>query len=159
MFPFTSDETTVRVEDERVFGWDAMPGIVSVWANREGRAVVWRRLEGRITFTTERFRPWLFATTLDDLAHLGNALTPYTAQGGESSLVSFHELDGPEGSYRYLLSASDGRALERMLLNGATRRLGRQVNGLNELPETYYRVGPVEQYLMLSGRVYFRGMV
>ncbi len=162
MFPFSLEpaiETLTQIEDQRVFGWDPMPGIVSVWANREGRAVVWRRLEGRITFTTERFRPWLFATTLDDLTHLGNALTPYTVPGGESALVSFHELDGPEGSYRYLLSASDGRGLERMLLNGATRRLGRQVNGLNELPETYYRVGPVEQYLMLSGRVYFRGMV
>ena len=159
MFPFTSDETMVRVEDERVFGWDAMPGIVSVWANREGRAVVWQRLEGRITFTTERFRPWLFATTLEDLAHLGKSLLPWDAAGGDVAVVSYRELEGPEGSYRYLLSARDGRALERMLLNGASRRLGRQVTNLNDLPETYYRLGPVEQYLMLTGRVYFRGMV
>ncbi|TMD65148.1 MAG: DNA polymerase [Chloroflexi bacterium] len=149
----------VRVEDERVFGWDAMPGIVSVWANREGRAVVWQRLEGRIAFTTERFRPWLFATTLEDLAHLGKSLLPWDAAGGDVAAVSYRELEGPEGSYRYLLSARDGRALERMLLNGASRRLGRQVSNLNDLPETYYRVGPVEQYLMLTGRVYFRGMV
>src|SRR6266567_985896 len=159
MFPFTSDETTVRVEDERVFGWDAMPGIVSVWANREGRAVVWQRLEGRITFTTERFRPWLFATTLEDLSHLGRSLLPLDVPGGDGAAVSYRELEGPEGSYRYLLSARDGRVLERMLLNGASRRLGRQVTNLNDLPETYYRVGPVEQYLMLTGRVYFRGMV
>src|SRR5260370_38257192 len=46
-----------------------------------------------------------------------------------------------------------------MLLNGASRRLGLQVSNLNELPETYCRVGPVEQYLMLTGRVYFRGMI
>src|SRR5256884_1598976 len=159
MFPFTSDETTVRVEDERVFGWDAMPGIVSVWANREGRAVVWQRLEGRITFTTERFRPWLFATTLEDLSHLGRSLSPLDVPGGDGAAVSYRELEGPEGSYRYLLSARDGRVLERMLLNGASRRLGRQVTNLNDLPETYYRLGPVEQYLMLTGRVYFRGMV
>src|SRR5438034_2552792 len=159
MFPLTSDETMVRVEDERVFGWDAMPGIVSVWANREGRAVVWQRLEGRITFTTERFRPWLFATTLEDLSHLGRSLLPLDVPAGDVAAVSYRELEGPEGSYRYLLSARDGRVLERMLLNGASRRLGRQVTNLNDLPETYYRVGPVEQYLMLSGRVYFRGMV
>ncbi|TMC59327.1 MAG: DNA polymerase [Chloroflexota bacterium] len=158
MFPFTSDETMVRVEDERVFGWDAMPGIVSVWANREGRAVVWQRLEGRITFTTERFRPWLFATTLEDLSHLGRSLLPLDAAGGDGA-VSYRELEGPEGFYRYMLSARDGRVLERMLLNGASRRLGRQVTNLNDLPETYYRLGPVEQYLMLTGRVYFRGMV
>src|SRR5258706_1827356 len=67
-------------------------------------------------------------------------------------------LDGSDGSYRYLLSARDGRFLERALLSGASRRLGRRVNGLGELPETYYQVGPVEQYLMQTGRVYFRGL-
>jgi DNA polymerase I len=162
MFPFLptqSNEALAQVEDVRVFGWDPLPGIVSVWANREGRAVVWQRLGGRVTFATEHFRPWLFASMLEDLAHLGASLVPSSAPGGDGAPVSYYELDGPEGSYRYLLSARDGRALERMLLSGASRRLGRQVNNLNDLPETYYRVGPVEQYLMLSGRVYFRGMV
>ncbi len=162
MFPFLpvqSNETLAQTEDERVFGWDPLPGIVSVWANREGRAVVWQRLDGRVTFTTEHFRPWLFTTTLEDLAHLGASLLPASAPGGDIAPVSYRVLDGPEGSYRYLLSARDGRALERMLLSGASRRTGRQVNNLNDLPEMYYRVGPVEQYLMLSGRVYFRGMV
>jgi DNA polymerase, archaea type len=153
------DTPSSHQQDAWVFGWDAMPGIVSVWANREGRAVVWQRLEGRITFTTERFRPWLFATTLEDLSQLGKSLAPLDAAGGDGAAVSYRELEGPEGSYRYLLSARDGRALERMLLSGASRRLGRQVSNLNDLPETYYRVGPVEQYLMLTGRVYFRGMI
>ena len=42
MFPFLptqSNEALAQVEDMRVFGWDPLPGIVSVWANREGRAV------------------------------------------------------------------------------------------------------------------------
>src|SRR5204862_401189 len=56
-------------------------------------------------------------------------------------------------------SARDGRFLERALLSRATRRLGRRANGLGELAGTYYQVGPVEQYLMLTGRVYFRGLV
>ena len=49
MFPFLptqSNEALAQVEDVRVFGWDPLPGIVSVWANREGRAVVWQRLGG-----------------------------------------------------------------------------------------------------------------
>src|SRR5947209_18787646 len=112
MFPFTSDETMVRVEDERVFGWDAMPGIVSVWANREGRAVVWQRVEGRITFTTERFRAWLFATTLEDLSHLGRSLLPVDVRAGDVAAVSYGELEGAEGSYGCLLSARGGRALD-----------------------------------------------
>src|SRR5713226_4129411 len=157
--PLHSDETLAHSEDERVFGWDPTPGIVSVWANREGRAIVWQRDSERVIYTTERFRPWLFATSLADLAHLGSSLLPSWVSGADNAMVSYRELDGPADSYRYLLSARDGRALERMLLMGASRRLGRQVTNLNELQDSYYRVGPVEQYLMLTGRVYFRGMV
>src|SRR5581483_3512457 len=63
-----------------------------------------------------------------------------------------------ESSYRYLLFGRDGRSLEQELATGASKRLGRRIKSINELPDTYYRVGPVEQYLMLSGRVYFRGL-
>src|SRR5438034_8974115 len=155
MEPFDATSSSHR-EDEWLFGWDETPGIGSVWANREGRAIIWRRDGERITCSTERFRPLLFATSLADLAHLGPALLPAAAPG--SAIVNYRELDGPGGSYRYLLSARDGRALERALLLGASRRLDRKIPNLNELPQEYYRVGPVEQYLMSSGRVYFRGM-
>jgi DNA polymerase I len=156
--PTISNETISRTEDELLFGWDPMPGIVSVWANREGRAIIWRREGEQITCTTERFRPWVFATTLADLAHLGSALLPSSAPGGNDALFSYRELDGPARSYRYLLSARDGRALERELVRAASRRLDRKIDSLNELQDEYYRVGPVEQYLTLNGRVYFRGM-
>jgi DNA polymerase I len=148
-------DTSVRQEDEYLFGWDNTPGIVSVWAGRDGRALIWRREGDRVTCIRERFRPWLFAASLDDLAHLevtkANTLPGY--QG-----IAYQELDGPPDSYRFLLSAADGRLLERELVRGASRRLGRQVNSINELQEDYYRAGPVEQYLMQSGRVYFRGL-
>jgi hypothetical protein len=32
-----------RREDEWVWGWDSTPGIVCVWAEFDGRALVWRR--------------------------------------------------------------------------------------------------------------------
>jgi len=57
-------------EDEYLFGWDPTPGIVSVWANREGQAIIWQRLGVHIVSTRERFRPWLFATSLQDLTQL-----------------------------------------------------------------------------------------
>jgi DNA polymerase elongation subunit (family B) len=133
--------------------------MVSVWASRDGRALVWRREGEHVLHTRETFRPWLFSTTLDDLTHLGSALVVSSSVWGENtSPVSYRLLDGPVGSYRYLLSARDGRFLERALLAGASRRLDRHVNGLGELPDTYYQVGPVEQYLMQTGRVYFRGL-
>lgn len=155
----TMPETQYGDEDARLFGWDPTPGIVSVWANRDGRAVVWRRDDEQVTYTVEQFRPWLFARSLDDLKHLGTSLQAVPAYGEDTSSISYRELDGPEGSYRYFLSARDGRMLERTLLTGASRRLNRSINSLHDLQDDYYRVGPVEQYLMLTGRVYFRGMV
>ena len=145
--------------DEWVFGWDPTPGIVSVWASRDGHALVWRREGEQVLCTRERFRPWLFATTLSDLAHLGPVFPAASADlARETTPISYHVLDGPEGAYRYLLSARDGRFLERELLKGASQRLGRQIKSLGELSDTYYVVGPVEQYLMQTGRVYFLGL-
>ena len=102
----------------------------------------------------ETFRPWLFATTLDDLAHLGSALQPEK----DEAMVSYRVLDGPDGSYRYLLSARDGRMLERTLLDGASQRLNQRLASLSTLGETYYRVGPVEQYPHEYRSIFFRGM-
>ncbi len=158
--PLGTQAQPVDTQDEWLFGWDALPGIVSVWANRSGLAVIWRREPGseRVERVTERFRPWLFAATLADVAHLGPTLIPATAMGARNAAFSYRELDGAPGSFRYLLSARDGRMLERALLTGASRRLGRRMSSLSDLPDDYYRVGPVEQYLMQSGRVYFRGL-
>ncbi len=157
--PFVTTDTALpRSINEWVFGWDPMPGIVSVWASRAGRAVVWRREGARVLALQQQFRPWLLATALADLAHLGPALSISPWPKADNSLVSYRVLAGPVGSYRYLLTARDGRFLERELLNGAARRLGRRINGLGELADTYYQVGPVEQYLMQTGRVYFKGL-
>ncbi len=153
-----SNGMSPRSSDEWVFGWDPMPGIVSVWASRDGRAVVWQREGERVLCGKQTFRPWLFATTLDDLAHLGVVLKPAPLHGADTSPLSYRILAGLPGSYRYLLSARDGRFLERALLTGTSRRLERRVKNLAELAETYYQVGPVEQYLMQTGQVYFRGL-
>ncbi len=153
-----SNAINSHTEDEYLFGWDPIPGIVSVWANREGRALIWRREGERITCTRERFRPWVFAATLDDLSHLGSSLISASAPIGSAASITYRELDGPADAYRFLLSASDGRMLENELVRGAARRLDRKITSINDLPDQYYRVGPVEQYLMTSGRVYFRGL-
>ena len=142
--------------DEILFGWDPTPGIVSVWADSDGQALVWRRLDGALRLERERFRPWILAAGLDDLLHLGEALAPARASDVRA-LVRYQELDGEEGSFRYLLTSRSGRALSRAILDGAAARLGRPSRGFHEL-DGYHRVGPVEQYLMASGRAYFRGL-
>lgn len=148
-----------RADDTWLFGWDTTPGIVSVWADRTGRACVWQRLGERVIRTDERFRPWALAVTLDDLAHVRGALAPETGGSSDRAQFRYRELDGPPGSFRYLISANDGRTLEATIRTGAAKRLGREVRTLYDVDDDYYWVGPVEQYLMATGRVYFRDLV
>ncbi len=149
--------------DAWLFGWDATPGIVSVWAERNGQALVWQRLDGRVVCAAARFRPWLYAATLADLAHLGTSLVPVENPldpdlNGKPAFT-YREMPGGPRSFRFLVSSADGRTLEREILKGAKRRLGKEVANLNELGDDYYRVGPNEQYLMATGRVFFRGLL
>ena len=57
------------MQDEWLWGWDPTPGIVSVWADADGRATVWRRMgsEGELVREEERFRPWVLLDRIDDL--------------------------------------------------------------------------------------------
>jgi DNA polymerase I len=144
-------------EDEWLWGWDSTPGIVSVWAEPDGRAFVWRRLPvtGELVREEVRFRPWLLLASLEDLAHLGDRLRP-ESEGLAPRRVSYQELEGP-GSLRYVVRAEDGRELGAAVLQGASRRLGRSFASLRELgPSAVLAPPPEEQYLMASGRTYFR---
>src|SRR5262249_35717983 len=141
--------------DDSLWGWDPTPGIVSVWAEPDGRALVWRRTAGGLVREAETFRPWLLLATLDDLAHLGDRLRPEGAARAPHH-VSHEELDGP-GELRHLVRAADGRALAAAVLHGASRRLGRPLGHLNDLgPAAVLALPPEEQYLVASGRTYFR---
>ena len=82
-------------EDEYLFGWDPTPGIVSVWANREGQAIIWQRVGEHTVSCRERFRPWLFATSLQDLAQLGSRLMRSFDSDGDTSTFTYLELNGP----------------------------------------------------------------
>ena len=142
-----------------LWGWDPTPGIVSVWAEPDGRASVWRRdpQTNRLTRDEVRFRPWLLLDSLSDLRHLGARLAP-ESDGIDSELVSYRELGGP-GQLRYLVSASDGRALASAVLQGARQRLGRALSHLRELGAgSVHVLAPEEQYLVASGRTYFKGL-
>lgn len=156
----TEAETQTR-EDEWLWGWDATPGIVSVWAERDGHALIWRREPGSLRLTCERarFRPWLLLASLGDLAHLGARLIEDGALGSDNvDYVAYRELHGP-GHLRYLVSATDGRTLENAVLTGASARLGRPVSRLAELGEDEtLSLPPEEQYLVATGRTYFRGL-
>jgi DNA polymerase elongation subunit (family B) len=145
------------IEDEWVWGWDATPGIVSVWATLDGRAVVWRRSPetGALIRERERFRPWVLLDSLDDLRHLGDRLGP---EGDANARVRFRELEG-DGALRWLVTADDTRAITTAILVGASRRLGRPLTHVRELgAEAVLVLPPEEQYLVATGRTYFRDL-
>ncbi len=151
-------ETSCRTGDEWLWGWDQTPGIVSVWAEGDGRAVVWRRMAetGELVREEARFRPWLVLDRLDDLWHLGARLGQ---EGTAGALVSYRELDGP-GTLRYLVCADDWKTLTAAVLEGATRRLGRRIGHLRDLGKAaVLALPPEEQYLVATGRAYFRDLL
>ena len=147
------------IEDEWLWGWDTTPGIVSVWADQRGRAIIWRRLPdaGVLVREDARFRPWLLLDRLDDLLHFGKRL----AREGDATSdtqITYRRLDG-SGALRYFVSAADARTLAAAVLHGATQRLGRRVTHLRELGQQELLVlPPEEQYLVITGRTYFRDL-
>ena len=150
-------DATAAPEDEWIWGWDPTPGIVSVWATLDGRAVVWRRISetGGLVREQERFRPWVLLDSMDDLQHLGQRLGP---ESDTSALVSYRELGG-DGALRWLVSAGDSRTITSALLHGASRRLGRPVAHVRELgSDSILLLPPEEQYLVATGRTYFRDL-
>ncbi|WP_245900903.1 3'-5' exonuclease [Deinococcus yavapaiensis] len=131
-------------------GHDDTSGIVSVHADSRGRAIVWRRVQGRLVAERATFRPFVFARDVHDLAHVGHRLR----RDDDTAEFSHHSLKGAEGSLRVLISARDGFTLRQELLRGASLRLGRS---LSSLPDAeYHTLGPIEQYLTCTGRTYFK---
>jgi DNA polymerase I len=133
------------IADEWLWGWDPTPGIVSVWADGDGAVTVWRRLgTGALVRETERFRPWMLVDNIDGLADAGD--------------VTWRELDGP-GALRFHVSADSGKALTAAVLRATSARLGRRVEHVSELDKSsVLSLPPEEQYLVDSGRAYFRDL-
>ncbi|HEX6121668.1 MAG TPA: DNA polymerase domain-containing protein, partial [Ktedonobacterales bacterium] len=152
------DALTDSLKDEWLWGWDPAPGIVSVWANEGGRALLWRRDAATRALRREeaRFRPWLLLATLDDLRHLGPRLQPAGEAPPDREAVTYRELSGP-GRLRFHVSAASDRALTAAVLAGASARLGRAIPRLSALDESdVLHLPPEEQYLVATGRTYFR---
>ena len=133
MYPL--EHAIVRLAEPAGEGWDPTPGIVSVWADWDGRAIVWRRIpeSGRLVRENVRFRPWALIDRLEPaLALRASSATP----------MSYRELAG-DGALRYLVHADDGRPLRTL------RELGK---------EHVLLLPPEEQYLVATGRTYFRDL-
>jgi DNA polymerase elongation subunit (family B) len=97
----------------------------------------------------------LLLASLHELSHLGQRLRPETS-AHERDAFTYEELNG-HGELRFLVRAADGRALERAVMQGVERTLGRSVASLREIgAERVLALPPEEQYLVATGRTYFR---
>ncbi|MES2523794.1 MAG: DNA polymerase domain-containing protein [Gemmatimonadota bacterium] len=153
------------MQDEWLWGWDPTPGIVSVWAEGDGTATVWRRVDDGRTLLRERsrFRPWLLLDSLEDIEHLGRRLQPADGDvptgasfASDPHAVHYQERSGT-GALRYLVSASTFNTLTTAVLDGAARRTGTRTSNVRDLGETHvFVLPPDEQYLVATGRTYFR---
>jgi DNA polymerase elongation subunit (family B) len=143
-------------EEEWLSGWDPTPWIVSVWAGGDGRATIWRRHPdtGELLREEARFRPWLLLDRIDDL----HGVEPAESRRGDAGRVTCRQLDGP-GDLRYRLEAADSRTLASVVLRAASRRLGRPALSVRDLGKPHVLLlPPEEQYLVATGRTYFRGL-
>jgi DNA polymerase elongation subunit (family B) len=146
---------------ELLFGRDPTPGIVAVAAGRDGRATVWRRLGDHLVAEPARFLNWFLTTSTDVLAGLptrrlaiADALAGPLDLGAALGLV---ELDGP-GELRYLVLTDRLSEVEPLLVAAYNKRVGGSARSLQDLRETIFVRSPAEQYLMLTGRTYFKGL-
>lgn len=131
---------------------------MSVWATPQRDATVWRRPGGGALLTEqERYRPWLLLASLDALEASGvdyRAVDHDPVPGTPG--ITVRELSGP-GALRYPLSADRWAPLEQAICRGTSRRSGRRITRLSQLPPGERHVlSPEEQYLVASGRTYFR---
>ncbi|MCA1644060.1 MAG: ribonuclease H-like domain-containing protein [Chloroflexi bacterium] len=152
-----------------LFGCDPTPGIVAVEADSCGRARVWRRSGDGTEATEHRFPNWFLATGLDLLAHLpAQHLTADTLRRAHGQLtlpdeLAIVELDCPladddDDVYRYLVLTTNLDEIETDLVETANKRDGGDAQTLADLRGLIVAWPPIEQFLTLTGRTYFKGL-
>src|SRR2546428_1734685 len=155
------------VDQHALFGCDHTPGIVSVDADSRGGARVWRRSGDHTEATEYRFPNWFLTTSLDLLAHLpvqhlkAETLRAAHGQLTVTTAVSVVELEGTvadEEAYRYLVLTTNLDEIETDLVETSNKRDGGDAQTLADLRGLILVWHPIEQFLTLTGRTYFKGL-
>jgi DNA polymerase I len=151
-----------------LLGCDPTERIVSVDADNTGHARVWRRIDDQIELSDHRFPNWFLATSLELLAHLptvhleADALRAAHGQLNLTEPLSVVELDWPDSAdedvYRYLVLTNNLDEVETTLLETSNTGDGGEAQTLADLRGLVLVWDPIEQFLTLTGRTYFKGM-
>jgi DNA polymerase, archaea type len=160
--------TPGSILDDALAGCDPTTGIVSVDADNSGCARVWRRADGLIEATTHPFPNWFLTTSLDLLADLPAVYLPAEALRAArgrlkpSAPLCVVELDSAAAAeadvYRYLVLTSNLAEVETALVEMCNKRDGGDAQSLSDLRGLVLVWHPIEQFLALTGRTYFKGM-
>ncbi len=160
--------TPAATSSHELFGCDATSGIVAVEADANGRARVWRRVDGQLELFEHTFPNWFLTTSLDLLAHLpARRQTADWLRRAHGKLVldeplTVVELDDPVGAhedaYRFLVLTSNLEEVETALLETASKRDGEEAVSLADLRGLVLIWPPIEQFLTLTGRTFFKRM-
>lgn len=149
--------TRDSAEHEWLWGWDPTPGIVSVWAEGNGQATVWRRDPETNELHREeaKFRPWILLADLSLLKHLGAQLGP---EGDAQTPFRYRKLVG-DGALKFVVSAPTVDQLTQAVLTGSNEKNGTSFRHIRDLDSnSYLLLAPEEQYLVATGRNYFRDL-
>jgi DNA polymerase, archaea type len=167
--PAVSGTASARLTSaaHQLFGCDTTSHIVAVEADDAGHARVWRRFDDRVELTEHAFPNWFLTTSLDLLAHLPakrlSADWLRRAHGGVAldEPLAVVELDTPSGdedAYRYLVMTNNLREIETTLLETANKRDGDEAHALADLRGLVLAWDPLQQFLTLTGRTFFKDM-
>jgi DNA polymerase I len=144
-----------------LWGWDDTPGIVSVWADRDGNATIWQRSQqdGSITRSIQRFHPWVLLATLEDIRQSGVPLQSAEECNERYRGLTYRELTGP-GHLRYLISGPSQNIIKKAIKQGIATRSGNPNIQIHDLSDDDILIlPPEEQYLVATGRTYFRSLI
>jgi DNA polymerase, archaea type len=155
-------------ESHELYGCDDTTRIVSVDADEHGRARVWRRLGERVELTEHTFPNWFLTTSLDLLAHLpvrwlsADWLRAAHGQIRLNEPLAVVELEGDthaeEDAYRYLVLTSNLKEVETTLVETVNKRDGDEAQSLADLRGIVLVWEPIQQFLALTGRTFFKEM-
>lgn len=149
-----------------LFGSDDTTGIVSVVADGDGRARVWRRTaRGGVELAEHDAPGWFLLTTLELVGHLPfRHLSPEglrATRGNLDGLDGLHVVTlagGDAGAYRYLVLTDSPADVEAEIVETYNKRVGGSAGSLHDLRGLVLALPPTEQFLLLRGCSYFRGL-
>ncbi len=143
-----------------LLGRDDTPGIVSVSADRHGRARIWRRVDGHVVCEHDTYPNWFFLARRELLGDIPVVELPASVLEGKpaapSGAVGLVCLRG-DNAFQYLALTDHLDEVEAQVMENARRASDEEVTQ-EPLSGLVYLRPATEQYLTITGRTYFGGM-